>query len=38
MGHGGENAAADRYAKDAEWTDEKRRCVEMMDCVGVAAD
>jgi integrase len=33
MGHGGENTAAARYAGDAEWTAEKRKHLERMNCV-----
>ena len=33
MGHGGENPAAARYGQGADWINEKRRYLEMMNCI-----
>lgn len=33
MGHGGDNSAAGRYAQDANWTKEKRKHIERMNCL-----
>jgi hypothetical protein len=33
MGHGGDSKSAERYARNADWMNEKSRYVELMECI-----